>query len=43
LFPDYDQLFHENQVREAKAGFEDKGFTESVRVGAFRTGFREGQ
>lgn len=41
LFPDYDQLHHENQVREAKAGFEDKGFTESVRVGAFRTGFRE--
>lgn len=41
LFPHYDQLLHDNQVKEAKAGFDDKGFTESVRVGAFRSDFRD--
>lgn len=41
LFPDYDQLYHENQVSEAKAGFDNKRFTENVKVGSFYFGFRE--
>jgi len=41
LFPDYDKLRHENQVGEAKTVFENKSFTESVKVGSLRTGFRE--
>lgn len=41
MFSNYDQLLHDNLVREAKAGFEDKKFTESVKVGSFRAGFRE--
>ena len=40
LFPDYDRLEHNNFVQEAKAGFENKSYTESVSVGCFRDDFR---
>jgi hypothetical protein len=40
LFPNFDRLLHENQVREAKAGFSNKSFTESVSVASFRNDFR---
>mgnify|MGYP006289646491 CR=1 FL=1 len=42
LFPDYDELFHENDVKDAKAGFEDKDFTASVGVSCYRDDFRGG-
>jgi hypothetical protein len=41
LFPDYDRLVHDNSVKEAKVGFKDNNFTESVKVASFHTGFRE--
>jgi len=41
LFPDFDALGQGNMVREAKIGFEDKRFTETVSVGSFRPDFRE--
>lgn len=40
LFPDFDRIRHENQVNEAKSGFKDQGFTESVRVASYRLDFR---
>lgn len=39
-FPDFDQLHHGNSVMEAKAGFEDKKFTDTVKVVSFRDDFR---
>lgn len=41
LYPDYDQLQHNNFVQEAKSGFGDKRYTESVSVACFRDDFRE--
>jgi hypothetical protein len=40
LFPDFNQLLHENQVNEAKSSFKDQRFTESVRVFSYRLDFR---
>ncbi len=40
IFPDYDRLKHENSVREAKVGFSNKSFTESVSVASYRNDFR---
>lgn len=40
LYPDYNSLQHENSVQEAKSGFENKSYTESVRVDTFRRDHR---
>jgi hypothetical protein len=40
LFPNFDQILHENQVNEAKTSFRDRKFTESVRVSSYQTNFR---
>lgn len=40
LYPDYMPLQHENIVQEAKAGFENKNYTESVGVDCFRRDHR---
>ena len=40
LYPDYLPLQHENMVQEAKAGFENKSYTESVTVDCFRKDHR---
>jgi len=40
IFPNYNQLQHENDVRRAKAGFEDKSFTKTVTVSCYRNDFR---
>lgn len=40
LYPDYLPLQHENIVQEAKAGFENKSYTESVGVDCFRRDHR---
>ena len=42
LYPDYDPLRHDNFVQEAKAGFANKTYTESVSVGCFRNDYRGG-
>lgn len=39
-FPDYDELHHGNLVKEAKTGFENKRFTDTVKVTSFRNGLR---
>lgn len=40
LYPDYDPLLHENFVQEAKAGFANKTYTESVTIDCFRKDYR---
>lgn len=40
LYPDYNKLQHDNLVRKAKAGFMNKDFTETVKVGSYRQDFR---
>lgn len=40
MFPDYDRLKHENDVYEAKQGFKNKTFTNTVTVTSFRSDFR---
>ena len=42
LYPDYDPLLHDNFVQEAKAGFSNKSYTESVTVDCFRKDYRGG-
>lgn len=40
LYPEFDSLTDDNLIKEAKAGFEDKKFTESVSVCSYRSDFR---
>ncbi|WP_075187525.1 GapS4a family protein [Teredinibacter haidensis] len=40
LFPDYNKLHHENYVSDAKAGFRNKSFTNTIKVSSFRSDFR---
>lgn len=42
LYPDYNPLQHDNLVQEAKAGFSNKTYTESVSVSCFRDDYRGG-
>jgi len=42
LYPDYDPLLHDNLVQEAKAGFANKTYTESVTIDCFRKDYRGG-
>jgi hypothetical protein len=43
LFPNYQELFHRNAVREAKTILTDRAYTETVQVGSYRSDFREFQ
>ncbi|MBD1916870.1 MULTISPECIES: hypothetical protein [Cyanophyceae] len=40
LFPDFDRLHHENDVRSAKSSFRDNDFVSDVRVSSYRANFR---
>ena len=40
LFPDYDYLNNENEVNDAKSGFNNQSFVNSVKVASFRDDFR---
>lgn len=40
LFPDFNQIQHDNQVREAKSSFRNKVFTDKVRVASYQLDFR---
>ena len=39
-FPDFDGLYHSNEVMEAKSGFKDKNFTDRIEVTSYRSDFR---
>lgn len=40
LFPDYDQLHHKNEVSDAKSGYMNQSFVNSVNVASFNADFR---
>lgn len=40
LFPDYDSLHHKNEVNDAKSGFANQSFVNSVKVASFNADFR---
>lgn len=40
LFPDYDHLNHQNEVSDAKSGFTNQSFVNSVKIASLNTDFR---